>query len=285
MERLNWRYFGQPLTEIRGKMSVSELKRRFEAQGEVDETTPRIFAASTIRRPAFITAQEGKAVTLTATETGTATHTVLRHLDLAALNGLGARRAAPIVSIDETVVRRQIEQMAARGLLTSAEAAAVDPAVIRRFLHSPLGVEMRQQPNRVQRELPFSLAVRADEIANASVGQVVNLSPTSETLTNHLAENLKSKIQNLKSEADWVLVQGIIDCLIERSDGFVVLDFKTDRVEADGVAEQAERYRTQMAYYARAVETIFRRPVIAQTLYFLHCDVAVEMQPGTVRNG
>lgn len=49
-----------------------------------------------------------------------------------------------------------------------------------------------------------------------------------------------------------VLLQGVIDCLIETRDGFVILDFKTDRIKKGGAVERAEQYRPQLAAYARA---------------------------------
>ncbi len=34
-----------------------------------------------------------------------------------------------------------------------------------------------------------------------------------------------------------MLLQGVIDCLIETRDGFVILDFKTDRIKKGGAVE------------------------------------------------
>ena len=67
-----------------------------------------------------------------------------------------------------------------------------------------------------------------------------------------------------------VLLQGVIDCLIETRDGFVILDFKTDRIKKGGAVERAEQYRPQLAAYARAVHEIYGRPVRACVLYFFH---------------
>jgi len=261
MDCLNWRYPWRPLTELRGKLSVTELKQRFETDRETDEAMRHIFGASAKRRPEFLAATAGASPEspLPAAEIGTATHTVLRHLDLAAFNAAGAEHSAPE---QEASVRRQIEQMVARGLLTPTEAASVDAAPIARFLNSPLGAEMRQQPDRVQRELPFSLAVPADEIP---IAQSEICGP-------------QSANRKPQSAREWVHVQGVMDCLIERPDGFVLLDFKTDRIAADKVAERAAYYRPQMVFYARAAETIFHRPVIAQVLYFLHCSMTFELE-------
>mgnify|MGYP002237445046 FL=1 len=65
-----------------------------------------------------------------------------------------------------------------------------------------------------------------------------------------------------------MLLQGVIDCLIETGDGFVILDFKTDRIKKGGADERAEQYRPQLAAYARAVHEIYGRPVRACVLYF-----------------
>lgn len=186
----------------------------------------------------FAAERADKAATLTVAEVGTAVHTVLRHLDLAEVS-------------NEETIRRQIEEMVAQQMISAAEAAAVDPAPIARFFQSPLGLEMRRWPKRVHRELPFSLAVRAGEI--------------------------ELTLASDASEGEWIHVQGVIDCLIERPEGFALVDFKTDRAEAGEVAERAERYRTQMSFYARAVETIFRRPVIERSLCFLHPGVTYEL--------
>jgi ATP-dependent helicase/nuclease subunit A len=257
MERLAWHYPCRRLTEIRGKFSVTELKRRFETGRESDEATWEYFLPAAARRPVFITAAEEKATRLTAAEIGTAVHSILRHLDLE-------------LPADDETVRRQIEQMVARGVLSEAEAGAVDPALIVRFLNSPLGVAMRQQPSRVQREMPFSLAVRVDEIERLSTDRTFVSGASCPT-----AESAPP------SQEEWVHVQGIIDCLIERPEGFALLDFKTDRIEAAQAATRADYYRTQISLYARAVETIFKRSVIQRTLYFLHPSVAVDLKPGT----
>ena len=65
-----------------------------------------------------------------------------------------------------------------------------------------------------------------------------------------------------------MLLQGVIDCLIDTPEGFVILDFKTDRVTEKGMQTRAEQYRPQLAAYALAVEEVFDRPTVRQMLYF-----------------
>lgn len=66
-------------------------------------------------------------------------------------------------------------------------------------------------------------------------------------------------------DSETVLIQGIIDVFWEEEDGLVVLDYKTDRIQSAG--ELAERYRTQLDYYAEALERLTHKPVKEKLLY------------------
>lgn len=236
--RLAWRYPWQPLTEIRGKTSVTELKRRFDAGHEADETAREQLAGLAAKRPKFVATRPGERLALSPAEVGTLYHTILRHMDFTAVS-------------TEMTIAWQIEMMVARGIVSVAEAESLDLAPIAKFLRSPLGLEMKRRPAKVRREMPFSLAVRADEIEAGLWGRTV--------------------------EDEWIHVQGVIDCLIERHSGLAIVDFKTDRIGPEEVAARAERYRLQLHLYARAVETILHRPVIEMSLYFLRPAVAYSL--------
>ena len=75
-----------------------------------------------------------------------------------------------------------------------------------------------------------------------------------------------------------VLLQGVIDCLIETPEGFIVVDFKTDRVTKGSVQARAEGYREQLEAYRIAVETVFEKPVIRQVLFFLSIGAEIEVK-------
>ncbi|MDN5293795.1 MAG: ATP-dependent helicase/nuclease subunit [Eubacteriales bacterium] len=132
-----------------------------------------------------------------------------------------------------------IARLVEGGLLTEAQAGEVDPAQIAAVLASPLGERLRQG-KRVWRELPFLLPLPARELDPAFPGE------------------------------DMVLVQGVIDCLLEEEDGFVLIDWKSDRVNTrEEMAARAEIYRGQLEIYARAVVAVTGRPVKEKYLYFL----------------
>lgn len=62
-----------------------------------------------------------------------------------------------------------------------------------------------------------------------------------------------------------ILVQGIIDAYFEEDGEIVVLDYKTDRVYRE--EELKEKYHAQLAYYARALETMTGKRVKEKILY------------------
>jgi ATP-dependent helicase/nuclease subunit A len=69
--------------------------------------------------------------------------------------------------------------------------------------------------------------------------------------------------------APWVLVQGRIDLILASADGWIVLDWKSDRVtEGETLERRVEMYKGQMEIYRRAVQSLFGSPVSA-LLYFL----------------
>ena len=72
-----------------------------------------------------------------------------------------------------------------------------------------------------------------------------------------------------------VLVQGVIDCLFEDEQGLVLIDYKTDAITGrfhNGFQGAkpilADRYRTQLELYTRAVEGILHKKVTERYLFF-----------------
>ncbi|PRR75100.1 helicase-exonuclease AddAB subunit AddA [Neomoorella humiferrea] len=219
--RLSWVYPWRPLNGLPVKLAVTELKRRFDVFND-GETPTRIQVNRFNRRPMFLQAGSG----LTAAERGTVTHMVIQHVDLG--------RPVTAESLGEL-----LQEMVTNEILTPEQAAAVDTGALISFFTGDLGRRLLARPEKVKRELPFSLAVPVAELYPA----------------------LKSEV----STGETILVQGIIDCLVDEEDGFLLLDFKTGRLPADPLAE----YREQIELYARAVSFIFRRRVKEAYVYYL----------------
>ncbi|MDW7650040.1 MAG: helicase-exonuclease AddAB subunit AddA [Bacillota bacterium] len=134
----------------------------------------------------------------------------------------------------------QIRVMAEKQILTPDQARYPDPQKIARFFSSAAGKEVLQYQSKTYREWPFTLSLRVDEIlpeAGSHGGEAV-------------------------------VIQGIIDLLLQTPQGYIIVDYKTDRMPAGGTDELRDRYREQIRYYALAVETVLKRPVTAAYLYF-----------------
>ena len=56
-------------------------------------------------------------------------------------------------------------------------------------------------------------------------------------------------------EGETILLQGVIDAYFAEDDGVVLVDYKTDRVDAQGGEEELKRrYEKQLELYADAIE-------------------------------
>ena len=133
------------------------------------------------------------------------------------------------------------EQKAAwvsRQLFTPQEAALLRPEDLLRFYTGPLGRRLLASP-LVKREWSFNF----------------RLSHEKETL-----------------------LQGVMDCAFREGDGWVLLDYKTDRVE-DPAAFVA-RYAPQLRLYAQALGEITALPVREMWLYAVGNGQAYPVPPG-----
>lgn len=72
---------------------------------------------------------------------------------------------------------------------------------------------------------------------------------------------------NLVMDERGTLLQGVIDCAFREEGGWVLVDYKTDRIEDEDAFIQ--RYQLQMEWYAKALERITGLPVKEQYLYAL----------------
>ena len=92
-----------------------------------------------------------------------------------------------------------------------------------------------------------------------------------------------SEMDGTLPEKELLLIQGIIDCYFEEEDGLVILDYKTDRVDEAHVLRK--RYAVQLAYYARALNQITKKPVKECLIYSFALDETVLLDPAGVREG
>ena len=77
-------------------------------------------------------------------------------------------------------------------------------------------------------------------------------------------------------ETSPVLLQGVIDACFLENGAWVLLDYKTDRVEGDPAAF-AERHRRQITLYAESLAALSRLPVREAYVVFLNARAAVKL--------
>lgn len=147
----------------------------------------------------------------------------------------------PLTSLtDEEVILSTLNRLVQLEIMTNFQRQALDVQVIRSFFDTPIGHRL-VNAHRVQREVPFSFGLKAGDIHKDIDGDTAE---------------------------EAVLIQGVIDCLFEDEHGLVLLDYKTDRTFGLSREELAERYRLQIALYAKAVSHIYKKPVDEQYVYF-----------------
>jgi ATP-dependent helicase/nuclease subunit A len=142
-------------------------------------------------------------------------------------------------AMDETVIRETITGLLAQNQISAAQAGKIDVPAIASFFRTDVGRKVLAHSGDVLREWPFTMALPVKEMGIDCAGESV-------------------------------VVQGIVDLIIPTAEGLVLVDFKTDKIAAEGVERRAEQYHTQLALYARAAGTIFKKTVAGAYLYFLH---------------
>lgn len=239
-DRLSWRYpFARPTSEP-AKTSVSAWRRR--VLQETDAESYPLFTEMPLSEPP--SAREPVRETrLGAADVGTAHHAFMEWVRLDKTGGLPELEA-------------EAARLVATGVLSPEERAALDLRAIAAFWASELGRRVLSNGQHVRRELPFTARFTAAELSAWLTGN-------SGAATG--------------DPADFIVVQGVVDLAVVREDEIWVVDYKTDHVGPEGVAQKARAYAPQLALYAEALARIYRRPATQCWLYFLALDRAVRL--------
>lgn len=75
----------------------------------------------------------------------------------------------------------------------------------------------------------------------------------------------------------YVVAQGVIDCLALVEDAWLLVDYKTDEVSADGVQAKASEYAAQIATYLAAVHPLIGTAKVSAFIYFVKPQMSVQM--------
>jgi len=175
-----------------------------------------------IERPAFLSDDPGR---MTGAERGTAYHRAMQCLNLTELASLSGRSLTARIAA-------QLDALLDTGRITPAQREAVYPGKIARFLEGETGRRLLCS-DEVHREWPFNVMVRVSEALEADEAGTYG--------------------------DEEILVQGTIDCCFMDGGRWVLLDYKTDRL--DDAEALTLRYRNQLRLYALALERITGVPV------------------------
>jgi ATP-dependent helicase/nuclease subunit A len=222
-ERLNWEYPYLRASTLPSKMSVTELKRHFNASNADEYPGMQLNTPALVKKPKFLEDVRG----LNAAERGTTLHFVMQHLDL-----------MHVSNINE--IKQQLSKMKSLELLTDQQMKEIDLDRIDKFLKSEIGIRLLSA-EKIYREVPFNIEINCGDI-------------------------YKEVIKDKCSE-ETILLQGVIDCYFEEGDKLVLLDYKTDYIPEGGTERISERYRVQIEYYTKALESITSKKVSGKYIY------------------
>ena len=131
--------------------------------------------------------------------------------------------------------------------LTEEAAASIDPEAVTEFFRGDLGRELLEA-DRIYREYSYIDSVKAIEV----IPDV-----------------------DITHENDIVIIQGTVDCIIEKNGQLTVLDYKTDR--AARKEDLLERYSQQLRTYSRSVSKRFGLPVEKAVIWSFELSQEIEV--------
>lgn len=241
-EQLSWQYAYPQAVRTAAKFSVSEVKRRYqelhsdELQDEADLSVPA--AAVIPPAPGEDDAFAALPPWLAGEEAAVS----------GAQRGTALHKALQYITpaADQTTatLRREIDAFVRQGLLSREEAKLVYVPALAAFCQSDIGRRMAESPE-LHREYPFTVLLAGGD-------------PLPET-----------------ERGEQILIQGVIDCLFREDDAWILVDYKSDRLETADAFRS--RYAVQLALYKRAVEQITHRPVEETYIYSLHLQQEIRL--------
>ena len=242
-DRFNYSYPYSDATRRTAKISVSELKRRFQEReleaGTIDTlnepivtveptlTVPADDLANSVfgRKPQALQSEDD---VLTGTQWGTLMHEAMQWL--------------PLAQYTQASLTKELDALVTTGTFTEEERNVLSDTSLYKFFSSDLGKRL-VNAKRIERELPFSMLFEGKRVYD--------------TLEN--GENL--------------FLQGIIDTAFEEGGEWVLVDYKTDRVKSG--EDLIKRYKIQMDLYKEALQRLTGMPVKSCYIYSFRLHDAI----------
>ena len=147
----------------------------------------------------------------------------------------------PLQRYTRPSLRQALDSLALQGYLTDEERKAISEKRIYDFFQSRLGQRLLTA-QRVERELPFSMLFPANRVYPEML------------------------------DGEELFLQGIIDTAFLEDGAWVLVDYKTDRLDEE---ELVERYRIQLMLYKEALERLTPYPVKEVYIYSFRLERAI----------
>lgn len=213
--KLSWEYGYSRTLAIRSKMSVSEISK-----------SPKDHLGL-VKTPKFKD-QESQ---FTSAEKGTFIHKILEQLPFDQ-------------GMDPDAIKRQIDKMIQREMLTIEQANSIDIRMLINFFRSDIG-RRATESKKIYKEVSFNLAKDMADILDMP-----------------------------KDEAsEKIIIQGTIDCYFEENGKYILLDYKSDYasngLHDDRITMLVDQYKSQLGLYKEALEKIKGIKISEAYLFFL----------------
>lgn len=253
-----YKYPFEILTKLKGKMSVSDIKKQkaFDGAGYDDSE----FEHTALEKESFSDDEgddsateanvkrnelheKSEASSLTGAMRGTIVHKCMELIDFAALDG---------VKNLQDFAKAHKQSLKDRGIFDDTELRAINYKKVANMLKSNLGQRMIKAATKGElfKEQQFSIGFNA--------AQVFDL------------EGIDNKLQI----DDIIIVQGIVDGYFVEDGAIVVMDYKTDACDEETLVG---RYKAQLLYYADTLARLRGLPVKEMVMYSFSMEKEVPL--------
>ena len=275
-DRFNYSYPYSDATRRTAKISVSELKRRFQEReleaGTIDTLNESIVTVDTEAKRAVSDAILGQAIKLDVRNADSddtsneSVPTITVPADDLANSVFGRKPQAlqseedvltgaqwgtlmheamqwlPLAQYTQASLTKELDALVTKGTFTEEERNLLSDTSLYKFFSSDLGQRLINA-KRIERELPFSMLFEG------------------------------KRVYDTLEDGEDLFLQGIIDTAFEEDGEWVLVDYKTDRVKSG--EDLIKRYKIQMDLYKEALQRLTGMPVKACYIYSFRLHDAI----------
>ena len=258
-DRFNYSYPYSDATRRTAKISVSELKRRFQEReleaGTIDTLNEPIVTVDTGAKRAVSDAILGQAIKLDIRNADDLANSVFGRKPQAlqseedVLTGAQwgtlmheAMQWLPLAQYTQASLTKELDALVTKGTFTEEERNLLSDTSLYKFFSSDLGKRLINA-KRIEREMPFSMLFEG------------------------------KRVYDTLEDGENLFLQGIIDTAFEEDGEWVLVDYKTDRVKSG--EDLIKRYKIQMDLYKEALQRLTGMPVKACYIYSFRLHDAI----------